>query len=63
MNKTNKVNDATSERITIDLHPILYKRLKKIISDRKSEGDTCSMSELIRKSIIKFLKEGEQTNN
>ena len=37
--------------------PELWKRLSVIAEKRKKDGENCSVSELIRKSIILFLKE------
>jgi len=45
------------DRITIDIHPTIFKRLKKIKDERNAIGDSCTISELVRKSIIKFLEE------
>jgi len=45
------------DRITLDIHPTIFKKLKKIMDERKAVGDPCTMSELVRKSIIKFLED------
>lgn len=36
--------------------PELWKRLSIISEKRKKSGENCSVSELIRKAIINFLK-------
>ena len=45
------------EVITIAVHPTILKKLKKIKDERKAIGDPCTISELVRKSIIKFLED------
>ena len=45
------------EVISIAIHPTIFKKLKKIKDERKAIGDPCTISELVRKSIILFLKE------
>ena len=46
-------------RRMISMNPELWKRLSVISEKRKKSGENCSVSELIRKAIIKFL-EGKQ---
>ena len=47
--------DKDYERITVDIHPVIYNKLKKIKEARRTAGDPCTISELVRKSIILFL--------
>lgn len=55
----NSIKKNTDTTITLSIHPDTYAKLKSISDEMRATGDPCTISNLVRKSIIKFLKESK----
>ena len=44
-------------KIAVDIHPVLFAQIDGIVKARREQGETCSISEIVRKSIILYLAE------